>query len=60
VVVVVTHSMPEPIVVHQMEDGRWKVSFPDGLTVLTFDDCGVALALVPPGHEVQVIPGDDP
>ena len=45
-----------PVVVHQLGDGRWKVRFPDGLTVVTVDECQTALALVPAGVEFQVIP----
>jgi len=53
---VTNRSTPGPIEVRRLEDGRWKVAFPDGLTVLTVDDHGTALALVPTGHEFLVIP----
>jgi hypothetical protein len=56
---VVNHSKRDCVVVHRLPDGRWKVSFPDGLTVLTVDDRGIAFALVPTGHEFQVIPRED-
>jgi hypothetical protein len=52
--------MVAPVVVRQLEDGRWQVAFPDGLTVFTADDTGAALALVPAGHMFEVIPRDDP
>ena len=45
-----------PVVVRQLDDGSWKVAFPDGLTVLTVDECGTALALVSAGVDFQVIP----
>lgn len=47
--------------IHELPDGRWEVAFPDGLTVVTVDDAGAALALVPCGCVFVVIPrGDEP
>jgi hypothetical protein len=44
------------VVIHQLDDGRWHVVFPDGLTALVVDDRGVALAGVPTGWPFEIHP----